>query len=172
MFKFSVLLQLRFHELFLWIHCHKFSFINSISRIRFHEFNLRIRKYSKNLYEFALLRFGSFLRNQCYVANGLHCSSCFTVGIQACHVFQAFLGNCVPSFQAFQENPLILLNKITLSWNPSFLAFLGIYPRNPWIFAPLPSFWKSLDFSDSLEIFQEKSKEFPNFFVRVLQMYE
>ena len=35
--------------------------------------------------------------------------------IVAFHVFQAFLGNCVPSFQAFPGNPWILLNKITLS---------------------------------------------------------
>ena len=35
--------------------------------------------------------------------------------IQAFHVFHAFLGNCVLSFQAFQGNPWILLNKITLS---------------------------------------------------------
>ena len=35
--------------------------------------------------------------------------------ILAFHVFQAFLGNCVPSFQAFPGNPWILLNKITLS---------------------------------------------------------
>ena len=80
--------------------------------------------------------------------------------ILAFHVFQAFLGNCVPSFQAFPGNPWILLNKITLSWNPSFLGFLGKNPRNLWIFAPFPSFWKSLDFLDSLEIFQEKSKDF------------
>ena len=64
------------------------------------------------------------------------------------------------SFQAFQGNPWILLNKFTLSWNPSFLGFLGICPRHPWIFAPFPSFWKSLDFSNFLEISQEKSKDF------------
>ena len=47
--------------------------MNSISRIRFHELICEFGNIQKSSYKFARLRFGSFLRNQCYVANGLYC---------------------------------------------------------------------------------------------------
>ena len=46
----------------------KFNITNSFFELICEFGNLR-----KSSYEFARLRFGSFLRNQCYVANGLYC---------------------------------------------------------------------------------------------------
>ena len=75
MFKIRFPLRIRFREQF---------FINSLSpiffykfnitRIRFHELICEFGNLRKSSYEFTRLRFGSFLRNQCYVANGLYCT--------------------------------------------------------------------------------------------------
>ena len=44
-----------------------------MSRIRFHELICEFGNLRKSSFEFARLRFGSFLGNQCYVANSLYC---------------------------------------------------------------------------------------------------
>ena len=79
--------RIRFHKLFLWIHCHEFSFINSISWIRFHELICQFVNIPKSSYEFAGLCSGSFLPNQCQVANGLYCKVTFVETTKTCFMF-------------------------------------------------------------------------------------
>ena len=76
----TIYVQIQFHFtnsfsriIFMDSLCHQFSFINSMSRIRFHKLICEFGNIWKSSYEFVWLRFGSFLRNQCYVANGLYC---------------------------------------------------------------------------------------------------
>ena len=53
----------------------RISFINSISRICFHELICEFVNIWKGSYEFAPLHSGLFLQNQCHVVNGLYRTS-------------------------------------------------------------------------------------------------
>ena len=77
MLKFGFLLWIRFHKLFLSIHCHQFCFINSVSWIRFHklicEFG-NIQKVRTNSHDFVLVHFceiSVMLRMACTVKFGV-----------------------------------------------------------------------------------------------------
>ena len=97
---------------------YKFNITNSFSRI-----NLRIHKSS---YEFARLRFGSFLQNQCYVANGLYCTGAICSWFSVLSLFVDCLGSCdalIVLLMNFFGNHRLTLQKSSfyIGWvNPPF----------------------------------------------------